>query len=251
MVPIKLSFDDFSTFEGYVTLQNTFLTKEAGYKFHDELFDPKTGLTIKRPLLGDVAYMLDESTDLVEITFENDFLLKEIPKMSEIYFDSLKVEANKANRFTPEELKYYFAPILEHLNHYLKCFEKATFLPIEVRESLVRMTLDLIQNCEAYYSNPYPGIISKLQLIRCNRDDVIFFFHCLKRNDLISGISDADLGRIIDNICEYKDEATGKFKGINASSSRLYDYNSKEGGRNANPSAERLKKIFNQDFFNL
>ena len=250
MVPIQLGFYDFSSFENYVRLQNTFLTKDANYDGHEELYSPIDGLQIKRPILGDAAFMLDPDAEMEDVDFEKDFLLTEIPKMSKYYYERILKKAKKANRYTPDELKYFIMHVLEGLNQYLELFSEADYLPEGIKQLLIGMAMDLSDKLNSYITNPYPGIKTKLPM-KCKREDVLFFFHCLRENKVIKDISQADLVRIIENVFEFWDEQENIFKPITSSKQVLSEYNKPHGGKNANPSATRLTELFSSDFFNI
>lgn len=250
MIGVVLGFGDFDSEASYVRLQNTFLTKDIDYnpERFEELFLPKKRLKINihRSVLN---YLRTGKVETRTIEFEEDFLKYAIPIMADYYFEREMEAAKKANINTPEDLKYWFMPIIEGLNQYLEIYTNANYLNENIKELLINETLKLIDLCETYYTNPYPGVKRKLPL-KWTRTEIEYFFHLLKENNQLGEISQADLGRFIDNTIEcQEDKSSDIFKPIKDSKNHLSDF--KKTSRSEEPSNKALRKLFNDDFFNV
>lgn len=140
-------------------------------------------------------------------------------------------------------------PMIEGLNQYLEIYTNANYLNENIKELLINETLKLIDLCETYYTNPYPGVKRKLPL-KWTRTEIEYFFHLLKENNQLGEISQADLGRFIDNTIECQENKTSDiFKPIENSKNHLSAF--KKTSRPEEPSNKTLRELFNDDFFNV
>ncbi|HNP69357.1 MAG TPA: hypothetical protein PKH16_15730 [Aequorivita sp.] len=249
MEPFKLNFADFISAENYYHLIHKFLSKDINYKFtfFEDLKIPSEDIKIEVFKDKIVALFNPEAAQTIIIHFEEDFLLINIPKMADYYFENLLQSARSANQNTPENLEYFFMPVLEELNSYTRSYSKANFLSENTRKLIIEETYKLIRLCEAYLSNPYPEVQKKLKF-RLKRMDVEAFFFLLREKKVIEHIENADLGRIIENICEYQPNKDSKeFKVIRDSATKIGDINNMN--RVIDNSLKKLSQIFNTNFF--
>lgn len=249
MEPFKLNFADFISAENYYHLIHKFLSKDINYKytFFEDLELPTNDIKIEVYKDNVETFFNPELSETIIIDFEKDFLKNNIPGMANYYLDLLIQKAHTANQNTPNNLEYFFMPVLEELNRYSGCYSKADFLPDDIRQLIKFEVNKLIESLHSYLSNPYPDVKKKLQF-KLNRIDVEVFFFLLREKKIIAHIEDADLGRIIDNLCEFqKKEGTNEFVSINGSAGKITGIKNKD--RIVDKSLRKLSKIFCTNFF--
>lgn len=245
MVYFKIGIQDFITEENFRKLQEKFmrLDDQASPEFNlEKIFDSKT---LSVSFIDADIFGLNQQT--VEIDFLKDFLLKEIPKLSEYHLS--KFIEQLSNQYTPESKNGLASKLLNRAREAKQFISQAKYLEEIIRTHLLYQLENIEEGLEGYLKNPYPNLKYKLQF-NLQRNDVIMFFHLLRKKGVIYQIEDRDLGRIIDNFAEYSDNASNQFKTINNSRKELNNY--KNFSKSDSKPLQRLQEIFTSpDFFNL
>lgn len=248
MVSLKrLNFNDFITPENYLCLQNTFL--EEGKGNFQEIYEivKAEDLKIKYDLNTAQGFLNGEPSEEFTLNFL-DYLSEEVPKIAKRTYEEIIKNAEAKNRYSPEEINHFVKPIIESINDILGYLNKSNYLSTKIKKLVIDELHKLLDLCESYSENPYPGIKSKVP-IKWNKTQVAYFFHLLKENNQLGDISDADLGRVIDNAFSYLKEGTqSEFLPIKNSKKLLSDFKV-TSGRPEEPSNNTLEQIFQGNFF--
>ncbi len=250
----QIKFKDFTSVDAYCQLQRYFLGRD--YRgFYLERGDSGMAevMKIEQPLDNPeiVSYSRDDDhSDLyVAEKFQEDFLFPNIDGMSGVASKALLKEMNEKGIITEEQVQRFASNYLNELTHSREKTREAEYLDTKVKQMLLDEYDKLEDVVRNFLKNPFPNVKQKLQF-KWRRTDVIYFFHLLRKNRIIEYMSDADLGRILDNVMEYYNEAEEKYEGITNSRKHLNAYLNTEG-RPEDPALNRIKSIFqSEDFYN-
>ena len=170
--------------------------------------------------------------------------------MSKLAFEDFKERIKLKALYTPELLDGYAKDFSNRLNRTKITIENSDYLKDEIKRIVLDQLEHLEDLIEVYKKNPYPDVKHKIQF-NWSRTDVIYFFHLLRKNNVIADIGDADLGRLIDNAAEYYHQGNNQYQEISASKKHLNAFLNTEG-RPEDPANKRLRNIFqNDDFYNV
>lgn len=255
MIIPSLTFSDFTTLEKYNSIKRQFVEQDSNINHIEEIKQWVNSFVsdepIKENLLENPVITIkyfDAFTDS-EINsvkkFIEDFILPIIGQMADNRISQFKYELNRKGIYDEKAIGSYATYLLQMVKQDAHYIEKSDYLNHKIRFELLAQVDKLDKYLENYLQNPYPDLKKKLQF-NWNRTDVIYFFHLLRKNKVIAHIPDADLGRFIDNICEYLIE--GDFAEIKDSRKHLSDYNS-GSRRPETPAIDRIKNIFSSDAF--
>ncbi|MRX64378.1 hypothetical protein [Maribacter luteus] len=245
----KIQFFHFYTVDNYLSLQNHFAAMDYYNEFANRSFKtPKTDLKITvqeiDPELGIDPLLYSEFE--VEKDFKLDYIIPSLGSLSDNYMDLIKSNWNRKNLYTEEARRNSAKSALENLRKGLKDIKKASFLDQDVIKLIIEQLDELEDVINDIILNPYTDIKEKLRF-NWHRVDIEYLFYLLRENKQIEHIGDADLGRIIDNLFEYK-ETDGNYYPVKGSRKHISAFNTNERG--VSQSIERLKSTFNPDFFN-
>lgn len=237
-----LKFKDFTSKENYCKLQESFQFMDYRSYHFEKINEPLNDITI---ILNNVNFEGEEEFE--EKSFIDDFIKSNIDGMFLYVKDKFLNEIYSKSLLTKELRAGLAEKFLSNKTKALSLILNAEYLTKELISSLEEQ-LDLIEQfISEYLADPYPEVKRKIQF-KWNRTDVIYFFHLLRENKEISEISNANLGRIIDIVCEcFNNDA---FVAIKGSSKHLSDFKT-TSGRSETKAIERLRGVFNSDFFNV
>lgn len=242
MNPSIIRFHHFTSAESYCKLQEIFGSFDYKHNY-DSIEKPLKDFEI-------TYYAIDEFTqkDTYDtLSFRKDFLLPGIGKLKNHYFENFKKSTYDKGVFSQELLdgfsKYHRQNLLEIRNE-IMCME---LIDMKIRATVAVQIDRLIDLIDDFISNPYSHIKDRIQF-NWNRTDVQYFFYLLRENKVVSWIEDADLGRIIDAICQYHDG--NEYLGITNSRKHLNDYKNSTS-KPVQKATERLQDVFKADFFNV
>jgi len=251
---LSLRFDDFTSEQSFIRLQNTFLSKDffSGNSF-PELLEPQNEIKIKAVSL--LQNMDGQELDFIEISFIKDFLEVEIQNISSTYIRHFQKEIEDKNALVAEAKSTLTKKYLAFFNTCNAKINSAKYLSENIK-NLLKLELDkAIDSIESFLINQYPNVKTKIpfNLIQTH---LIYFFYALREKKIIHpNISNADLGRIIDNMCEClgeepKDKKPKKFVSIYLSKKYISDFN-RQSERPQGPSIDKLKKELDSLLDNL
>jgi len=240
----NFSFSDFMDEKSYCKLQFRFLLYDEK-QWHDKVEVPYTNKIITYKSID----FISGEEDYVDKDFVTDYLLPGIANLSKIYFARFINRINTNSLFSSELQNGLAEVYLNKINVVSKNIKNSKFLSIGVQVLLVKQLNILQKKIEAFLKAPYPNLNNKLQF-NWNRTDVTYFFYLLRANKQIKHITDGDLGRIIDSVCECKNSDNEYVEIVN-SRKHLNAFENAEG-RSASFSEKRLKSIFNNDdYYNI
>lgn len=236
---LDVKFSDFSTQDTYCKLQNRFLAFDERGKVPN-ITEPLESLEI---IYSHSTFVED---DLIKMDFFSDFLDIKIKKLHKSIISKF-IKTIRDNHLYGNDSKNGLATeYLDKINKFRIVYENASYLSDAVR-SMLSKELDTIEIfIEKYLKNPFTNIKNKVQF-NWNRIDVIYLFHLLRLNGCINEISDANLGRILDSLFEYKSDEN--YEPLTNSRKHLNDFKH-TSGRPENAVNSRLMEIFSSDFFN-
>lgn len=238
----KLKFKDFTTLESYCKLQEHFVFMDYRNGFYEKIKEPFNDKTI---IYNDATFDGDENFQ--EVAFIDGFLKPNISVMHRFNYSYFIKEINDKSLLT-EELRSGLAnKYIQKIRVTTSALYKSEYLNPDIILELEKQLKLIEEKIEEFLVNPYPEIKRKIQF-KWSRTDVIYFFHLLRENKEINEISNADLGKIIDFVCECSKGED--FFDINGSSKHLSDFKT-TSGRSETKAIERLSAIFNEDFFNV
>lgn len=251
----NFKFTDFTSESSFLWLKKKFTSQDLNNGPFEEIKtmisslsgEPFTSKTLpENPVIKiELDALNGQQKEIIEKEFFKDYLEPRISIMSEEYFEEIKVEIVHKSIFEEKTLEGFIKHIITNRNKEEKIITNAEYLSPQIKTLLHIEIQKLTTLLEQYLKNPYPEIKKKLQF-KWNRTDIIYFFHLLRKNKVISHVSDADLGRFIDNTCEYLNESD--FAEIKDSRKHLSDYNS-GSRRPETPAIERIKNIFSSETF--
>ncbi|WP_417876101.1 hypothetical protein [Winogradskyella sediminis] len=241
---INFSFSDFMDVESYCKLQSQFLLYDYS-QWHEKVEEPFTNKIITYKLFD----VISGEEDYIEKQFVSDYLLPGIAKLSKMHFSRFIDRINTNNLFS-SELQDGLAKVYSNrINMTDKSIKNSKFLSIGIKALLIKQLNILQKKIETFLKDPYPNLSNRLQF-NWNRTDVIYFFYLLRANKQIKYITDGDLGRIIDSVCEFKNSENEHVE-IGNSRKHLNAFKNVEG-RSASLSEKRIKSIFkNDDYYNI
>jgi hypothetical protein len=252
----QIKFKDFTSVDAYCQLQRYFLGRDyRGHYLEKSKENPavaevmKIGKPLNNPEI--VVYSRDDDQNEVYTAekFEEDFLFPQIAGIASAAFKALLAEMSKKGIITEEQVQSFTLSYLNQLVRSRDKIKQADYLSGGIKETLYNQYDQLEEVIRDFLKDPFPYIKQKLQF-KWSRTDVIYFFHLLRKNRVIEYMSDADLGRVIDNAVEYRNEADGKYEEIKNSRKHLNAYLNTEG-RPEDPALNRIKRIFqSEDFYN-
>lgn len=238
----ELKFSNFTSEKSYCRLQEMFLSMDYRNGFYEELNEPFIDRTIT---INDVSF--EDEENYQEVSFIQGFMIPNITIMHKLYFKSFIKEIDKESLLLEEQKSGLAKKYIQKIRLANAVLYKSEYLHPEIIIALSEQLELLEERIESFLENPYPLVKRKIQF-KWNRTDVIYFFHLLRENKEINEISNADLGRIIDVVCESsKNDAFAPIKG---SSKHLSDFKT-TSGRSETRAIERLRRVFNSDFFNV
>lgn len=250
----QIKFKDFTSVDAYCQLQRYFLGRDyRGHYLEESKENPAVAeiMKIENPLDNPeiVVYSRDdEQKDIYTAEkFEDDFLFPRLTGIASATFKALIAEMSKKGIVTEDQVHSF---TLSYLNQLVRSREKirgADYLSAKIKEMLYIQYAQLEEVIRDFLKDPFPYIKQKLQF-KWSRTDVIYFFHLLRKNRVIENMSDADLGRVIDNVVEYRNEAEEKYEEIKNSRKHLNAFLNTEG-RPEEPALNRIKTIFQSDDF--
>jgi len=236
----KIQYSDFFSKESYCKLQEYF----GGYD------DRREYLEIKEPL-EDFKITLkvrDEfniNEEYIDKDFLKDFLIPGISKMRDRYFVDFKMMMERKAILTQEQLSGFLKLYRTKIKNYRESIHANDSVNERIIATLQISLTELEELLIEHIEDPYPEIKRKIQF-NWSRTDVEYFFHLLRDKKIISGITDADLGRIIDGAFQCKDDK-GTVKNIKGSRRHFTDFKNDDGRDKIQPN-ERLKKVFLEIF---
>ncbi|MCB0748133.1 MAG: hypothetical protein KDC90_11790 [Ignavibacteriae bacterium] len=237
----SFNFDQFTSKEKYCALQSKFLNLDERDRYTWALEEPLPDAMVDIKVFD----TLEGKDDYFSKSLLGDFILPGVNLLAFNHFRTFRSKIHSKGLYMKEQVDGLAKVYLNKINETKSIIEKADFISEEIR-GLVVLQLDLLtERLENYISNPYPLLKEKLQF-NWNRTDVIFFFNLLRLNKQIGHIEDADLGRIIDNVCEYNN---GKeYTPIRESRKHLTSFKNFTE-RPQEETLKRLKEIFTSDDF--
>ena len=238
----ELKFSNFTSEKSYCRLQEMFLSMDYRNGFYEELNEPFVDRTIT---INDVSFQDEENYQ--EVSFIQGFMIPNITIMHKLYFRSFIKEIDKESLLLEEQKSGLAKKYIQKIRLANADLYKSEYLHPEIIIALSEQLELLEERIESFLENPYPLVKRKIQF-KWNRTDVIYFFHLLRENKEINEISNADLGRIIDIVCEGSNNDA--FVAIKGSSKHLSDFKT-TSGRSETKAIERLRRVFNSDFFNV
>jgi len=249
MITTQLNFESFLNEKAFCQLQMDFLQYDEDYPNIKRIIStPEKNLSINGFVL--FTYEDEDLTQYItsEIFFEKDFLIPSINKMGEYYFSALINKANEKDVYVEGSRDAFAQKYIALIRKYKKAISKVTFL----KKSIIKLIIFQLTKIEdkLYYwiKIPFKDFKKKLHF-NLLREDVIYFFYLLKKNGVIEDMKPKELGSIIDSICYYKKKGSRVYAPISMSRSPLSDYE-RDHSDSLEESIERLKKFFNDDFFN-
>lgn len=238
----ELKFSNFTSEKSYCRLQEMFLSMDYRNGFYEELNEPFVDRTIT---INDVSF--EDEENYQEVSFIQGFMIPNITIMHKLYFRSFIKEIDKESLLLEEQKSGLAKKYIQKIRLANADLYKSEYLHPEIIIALSEQLELLEERIESFLENPYPLVKRKIQF-KWNRTDVIYFFHLLRENKEINEISNADLGRIIDIVCEGSNNDA--FVAIKGSSKHLSDFKT-TSGRSETKAIERLRRVFNSDFFNV
>ena len=235
----RIKYTDFSSKEAYLKLQEYF----GGFddrRNYSQINEPLDNFEI----LLKTRDEFDFEDNYINKEFQKDFLEPGIALMRDRYFEDFKRAMVIKSIFTKEQrsefLKLYRTKIITYKNAILK----NKHLPGQITTLLLTSLDELEELLIEYADNPFPEIKTKIQF-NWSRTEIEYFFYLLRARKQINWIEDADLGRIIDGIIEYKDG--DEYKSIKLSRKHLNDFKN-EALRPVAQVNDKLRDVF-RDFF--
>ncbi len=242
MNPSIIKFHHFTTKRNYCKLQEIF----GAFDFKNN-YD-----SIEKPYKDFVItyYERDEFTnkeDYKDLSFRNDFLIPGISQLKNQYFESFKSATYEKGVFTQELMDGFSKHHRNKLKETQEIIMNSKYIELKIRVTINNEIYKLIELIDDFISNPYSHLKNKLEF-NWKRIDVEYFFYLLRENKVISNITEADLGKIIDGMCKFV--KADEYLPILGSRTHLNDFKNNTSIPLVKAN-ERLKKVFNDDFFNI
>jgi len=236
---LALSYLNFKSPDEFNKLKKYFVLGDIYQESRDVLGDDN-------PIIWINTYSKGEVDGARDIQFFADFLFPSIEQIHLNMFNNLKAMLFEKGLFDRESREEFIKEIIQRTRVQLKEIKSAGYLNLQVFGKLQEEQAKFEELLESYRVNPYPSVITKLQF-NWSRSEIEYFFHLLRENKEINYISDADLGRIIDNLCQFKQDKG--YSDIKGSRKHINDFKN-DGGRGKESVYKSLSKKFNKDFFN-
>jgi hypothetical protein len=243
MVPIKVRLSDFTSKKKYLNLQLRFL------QFCEKLGGPHTELDQLKP--NDFEIFYKEQTDYNEEEYHNlsfhEFVQDQIFLISDRALLQLNREVKKMDLVRKDELKRFVDKKLKALeNIRAKIIETSKILDPTHVDSLHTQINILIEKID---SKEFEKglILDKRIKFNWHQNDLLVLISLLRENghiDLKNTLTETGLA--IDQVFAFKNSKTKKYQNYSGSRHELEKVK-REG---IMKSINRLKKVFNEDFFN-
>lgn len=243
MIPIDFNFEDLANEKKYAVLQNRFYWCDCRFdEFDIKATKPVNNFTIYFKNVNEKTQELEE---YVEVDFENDFLLPKIRKLAE---KNYRIFFKKISSYYIEEQKTgYSKQSLNYFRKLTKNIKDAIYLNDALKKEILEQIKKIEDRIIDYLNDPYPNIKRKISF-NLGLTEVLTFFHLLRYHNITSYIEDADLGRILDEVFEFKENN----KSATIKNSRKLLNNIKNGSRPISSSLKTLQDIFSkQDFYTI
>lgn len=240
----KIRLSSFISLNEYCKLQSYFqgLDARENPESPSDITHPIDNLRINFRVLDDLTN--EERYD--DLSFNKDYCFEGVTGLSKKYINEFNLYKEDKGIFDKKDVSALVEKRLDTFRDWKSKITKAKYIAYPIKRQL-REEIDILDDylCK-YLDNPNPHIKYRIQFI-WNRTDVIYFFYLLRINGAIAEIPDGDLGRILDSVMDYSND--DDFKSLRGSRKLLNDYRN-QGGKPENPTSNRLKQVFKEDFFN-
>lgn len=260
MNSLNLKFSDFTTQNQFQHLKSRFIAQDYKASPIEEIVafaNSLIGEKVEKKNLPDnpvihvrIVDDANKSEKLIKKKFLEDYIIPAISNLAEKYYKDFQSELETKAVYGQESIQGFARQKINKLNPIIRAISTAEHLDEEIKTLILKEVSEFIDLIQEHLSNPYPNVEEKLKF-KWNKTDVIYFFHLLRKNEIIKFKSDSDLGKLINEICCYYKPAKGEYLPITNSRKLLNEFENGKG-RSIEPVNKRLKEIFlKEDFFNV
>jgi hypothetical protein len=243
---VQIEFRHFFTQKAFCELQKTFANLDFDNRYAAETWtEPKIELKIKHAFkfLGEGDNMFECDRD-----FYDDFIIPQLDYLASEHIDIVKNHWKNQNIWSKEDRKGWSEEALAMIRQGRENLRFSDYLSMEIKRAVAiqldefeELLKDLVDS-QGLEFNPKLGF-------NWIRADVECFFYLLRKKKQIKDISDAGLGEIIDSICEcLPNDLSQKHKEIKGARKHINNLENRD--RFPDESIKRLKKVFEESFFN-
>ena len=242
---LQIEFKHFFNEKNFCELQRSFANMDSKKRYENELWtEPRNELKITHNFI-----FLDEEQREIELErdFYDDFIIPQMDGLALEHIDIVKNYWKSQNIWSKEDRIGFSEEVMAMLRRGRIEMKSSDYLPINIRESLA-IQLDEFEELLDNLVNAQDTELNPKLAFNWIRADVECFFYLLRKNNQIKCLSDAQLGKIIDNLCECLPGVNnGNY--IKIKDSRKHLNNLKNGDRLPDESIKRLKRVFEENFF--
>jgi hypothetical protein len=241
---LNLLFNDFTSKEKYLSLQNKFAGNDANrHGINEDLYNEviTVDFTIIIPSLDE-----NNNPDYTTISFYEDFISPKINGLA-------KVTIGKINRKIEIDFLHN-EPEREHfikftLNEFFSIGEKmisVKYFDSIIKDALLIQLEIVIDFLSTYNFDTEYKIVEKLDF-KLKKTDLLVLIHLFRERGYLKNPYDAQLGFLIEKSFKYFNEDTKSFENIIRAGRVINDI--KNGSRSVNNAIDRLKSILQDDAF--
>lgn len=243
---VQIEFRHFFTQKAFCELQKTFANLDFDNRYAGESWTvPKIELKIKHAFkfLGEGDNMFECDRD-----FYDDFIIPQLDYLASEHVDMVKNHWKNQNIWSKEDRKGWAEEALTMIRQGRENLRFSNYLSIEIKRAVAIQLNEFEELLNALIDSQDLELNPKLGF-NWIRADVECFFYLLRKNKQIKELSDAQLGKIIDNVCECLTNSNSQHHTM-ITGSRKHLNNLKNEDRFPDESIKRLKKVFEESFFN-
>ncbi|WP_419213442.1 hypothetical protein ACNR9Q_04625 [Maribacter sp. X9] len=242
---VQIEFRHFFTQKAFCELQKAFANLDLDNRYAAETWAvPKIELKIKQALkiLGEGENVFECDRD-----FYDDFIIPQLDYLASEHIEMVKNDWKNQNIWSKEDRKGWSEEALIMIRQGRENLRFSNYLSIEIKRA-VAIQLDEFEEFLNDLIDSQDLELNPKLCFNWIRADVECFFYFLRKNKQIKELSDAQLGKIIDNVFECLPNTDSqhhtKIKG-----SRKHLNNLKNEDRFPDESIKRLRKVFGESFF--
>jgi hypothetical protein len=241
---LNLLFNDFTSHERYLALQNKFASNDTNRHGMDE--------DLYAEVVADdftvIIPSFDESNnpDFTTVSFYTDFISPKINSLAKTTIEKINRKIETDFLHNVAEREHYVKFTLHEFLGIGESLSPVEFLnPIFKDELLIQLeiVIDFLSN---YNFNEEYKIVEKLHF-NLNKTDLLVLIHLFRERGFLNNPYDAQLGFLIEKSFKYFNEKTKSFEDVLKAGRVINDI--KNGSRPVNTSIERLKSILQDDAF--
>ena len=240
----NLLFNDFTTIDRYLALQNKFASNDANrHGVNEDLYTEVIAddFTVIIPSFDEY-----NNADFTTVSFYTDFINPKINALARTTIDKInkRIEADFLHNEPEREHFIKFT-----LNEFFLIWEKLTtaeYVNHTIKSELL-IQLEIVLDFLTTYDFKIKYEIVEKFHFKLNKTDLLLLILLIREKGLLDSPYDSQLGLLIERSFKYFNERTKSYEDILRAGRVINDI--KNGSRSVNNATERLKSILQDDSF--